>query len=79
MQSEFKVISWNEYCNGEKSGMVLLDLDTVPLIIRGNFAVRNKNLAIGKSLCPRCNGTGNELFSHYRRCQNCHGTGVERG
>jgi len=76
--TEIKVISWDEYCSKKDDHNMLLDLDTVPHLLRGDFALRNKNLAIGKTLCPRCNGTGNELFSHYRRCQDCHGSGIER-
>jgi len=25
--------------------------------------------------CERCEGTGNELFSMYRCCSDCHGSG----
>lgn len=27
-------------------------------------------------LCKRCDGTGNELFSMYRACEDCGGIGV---
>jgi len=76
--TELKVIPWSEYCDGGEAKAVLLDLDTVPRRIRMDFAIRNKNLAVGKSLCSRCNGTGNELFSCYRRCQDCDGTGEKK-
>lgn len=28
--------------------------------------------------CARCEGTGNELFSMYRRCEACQGRGFNR-
>ena len=33
---------------------------------------------IGDPPCKRCDGTGNELFSMYRRCSDCGGSGVQR-
>lgn len=75
-RTEIKIVSWEGYCSSKDNFDALLDLDTVPLIIRGDYAVRNKNLAVFKALCTRCNGTGNEMFTHYRKCQHCHGTGV---
>jgi len=77
-RTEIKIVSWKEYCSSKDNFDVLLELDTVPLIVRGDYAIRNKNLAIFKTLCTRCNGTGNEMFIHYRKCQDCHGTGVAR-
>ena len=29
--------------------------------------------------CTYCSGTGNELYSMYRKCRCCQGTGVSRG
>lgn len=29
-----------------------------------------------ESLCPRCDGTGNEIYFHYKRCRACCGSGV---
>lgn len=29
----------------------------------------------GKTLCSRCEGTGNELFSMYKACEDCGGSG----
>lgn len=33
------------------------------------------NVAAGRALCVRCDGTGNELYSMYRACEDCGGTG----
>lgn len=30
----------------------------------------------GKKICDRCSGSGNELFRHYKKCENCSGTGM---
>jgi len=77
-RTEIRIISWKEYCNRKDSLDTLLDLDTVPYLLQGDFAIRNRNLATFQRLCLRCNGTGNELFFHYRKCQHCHGTGVKK-
>lgn len=37
------------------------------------------NQAAGRAICGRCNGTGNELYSMYRKCRACGGDGVSRG
>ena len=37
------------------------------------------NQRFKRPLCQRCNGTGNELFSMFRRCARCGGTGVRKG
>lgn len=36
------------------------------------------NVAAGHKLCARCDGCGNELYSMYRRCQDCGGSGQAR-
>jgi len=77
-RTEIKVISWEEYCGSRNYHDALLDLDTVPLVLKRDYSIRNTNLALGETLCLRCNGTGNELFSHYRRCQDCYGAGVRK-
>lgn len=45
--------------------------------IQGEF-VRYSGVdpVIGDPPCKRCDGTGNELFSMYRRCSDCGGTGA---
>ena len=37
--------------------------------------VRRANEKAGWKLCGRCEGTGNELYSMYRACQECGGSG----
>ncbi len=54
----------------------LIDVSKYPLYMRGDFETRNKNIKNGKKLCKRCDGTGNEFFSMYKRCTKCFGTGV---
>jgi DnaJ-class molecular chaperone len=43
-----------------------------------DVATRNENIGNNKELCKRCDGTGNELFSMYRKCSDCNGTGIAR-
>lgn len=38
--------------------------------------IRKENKEKGNKLCDRCDGTGNELYSMYRRCKACNGTGI---
>jgi hypothetical protein len=40
------------------------------------FAGRDPIIGDPENLCTRCSGTGNELFSMYRRCSGCLGTGT---
>lgn len=42
-----------------------------------DYARQESNEAAGHQLCDHCGGTGNELFSMYRKCPKCDGTGVE--
>lgn len=56
-----------------------IDIERVPVHMRKDFFRRNDNVRAGKKLCKRCNGTGNELYSMYSRCQACDGDGVSRG
>ncbi len=54
----------------------LTDISTIPHHMRMDYITRNKNIAAGHKLCFRCSGTGNELYSMYRECENCRGTGI---
>lgn len=36
---------------------------------------KEENIKAGRKLCDRCSGTGNELFSMYRRCPDFEGEG----
>lgn len=61
-----------------KRGQVALyDLDAIPFHMRGDYATRNKNVEAGNPLCTHCDGTGNELFSMYRECPVCKGSGTD--
>ena len=57
------------------------DEKNYPFHMRGDVRTRNKNIDLGHKLCKRCEGTGNELYSMYRACPLCRGTGkgVESG
>ena len=39
-------------------------------------ARKTLNVAAGRDLCRRCDGTGNELYAMFRACQLCLGSGV---
>lgn len=53
--------------NSQKEAVAILDPD------RHQQA---ENERAGHTLCGRCNGTGNELYSMYRSCEECGGNGV---
>ena len=53
-----------------------VDLETVPCHQRVDYITRNENISNREKLCKRCDGTGNELFSMFRRWQDCDGCGV---
>jgi DnaJ-class molecular chaperone len=38
---------------------------------------RENNIKNKKKLCHWCDGTGNELYSMYRKCPKCNGTGIK--
>lgn len=40
-----------------------------------DYKTLENNQKMGLSLCDRCKGTGNELFSMYRKCTDCEGKG----
>jgi hypothetical protein len=56
--------------------MALVHIGTVPFRLRPDYQTRNENLTAGKSLCERCDGTGNEMYSSYRACEDCWGSGI---
>ena len=45
--------------------------------IRQDNIIRQENVDTGHELCIRCTGTGNELYSMYRSCEDCGGTGIK--
>lgn len=44
----------------------------------GDYLTKEDNEANGRELCGRCEGTGNELFSMYKKCSECNGKGYKR-
>ncbi len=53
----------------------LTDLNKVPPHMRMDYQTRNENILAGVALCGWCEGTGNEMYSMYRACPKCGGTG----
>ncbi len=53
----------------------IVDVKRFPVHMRRDYMIRNSNVEKGIDLCGRCNGTGNELMSMYKKCQACNGTG----
>lgn len=49
-----------------------------PPHMRMDIERRNKNIDSGETLCERCSGTGNELYSMYSRCTECNGAGFKQ-
>ena len=47
----------------------------VPGHMRNDVLVRNENTKRGRTLCEKCQGTGNQLYSMYQACEDCNGTG----
>lgn len=55
----------------------LTDIKKYPGHMQMDYIKHNDNVKNNKKLCPRCDGTGNEFFNHYRRCSACNGTGIK--
>jgi hypothetical protein len=54
-------------------------LELPPLVGEWNdLRVAWQNWVNGEPLCGRCRGTGNELFSMFKACMDCGGSGVRR-
>ncbi len=51
------------------------DIDKFPVHMKVDAQTRNDNIDLGHDLCKRCEGTGNELYSMYRKCKDCNGSG----
>jgi len=69
-----KKVTFPEYLN-RKDGQCLIDLDTCPSPVANDYYRRNQNIFNKRILCNECDGTGNELFSMYKACFKCKGTG----
>ena len=55
--------------------MKKVDINKIPCHMRMDYEIKNKNIDRKLPLCKHCSGTGNELFSMYRKCPKCNGTG----
>lgn len=71
--SDKPIKKFNGFYVGE---IVIVDIETVPQQMRMDYRIRNKNVTEGKRLCEWCDGTGNELYSMYRKCPKCGGDGI---
>lgn len=71
-KGDLDLIPFSEFKEGE---LKLVDLNTIPFHMQMDYKTRNKNIIGGWELCERCDGTGNELFSMYRQCEDCQGSG----
>ena len=54
------------------------DIEKYPHHMRMDIQTHNENIDNGKELCERCDGTGNELYSMYRKCKDCNGSGIKK-
>ena len=61
----------------DKPADKLWHIESMPPFAQMDGTCRNDNIKAGKPLCGHCVGTGNELYSMYRKCPKCNGTGVE--
>lgn len=52
------------------------DVENMPFHMQMDGRRRNENIDKGNKLCKRCEGTGNQLFSMYQKCEHCDGTGI---
>ncbi len=50
-------------------------LSKLPFHMRIDEAIYIANKEAGLSICEDCHGRGNELYSMYRKCPRCDGTG----
>ena len=53
------------------------DVTKYSLYMRMDYERKNKNIDDRKSLCKKCDGTGNQLFSYYQKCTKCDGLGFK--
>ncbi len=62
----------------KKNNPVLRDIRKVPEHMQMDERTRNDNIDKKLHLCEICDGTGNELFSMYKKCSNCDESGVKK-
>ena len=53
----------------------LWETDGYPLHIQRDMENHNDNFSEGMELCEKCEGTGNQLYSMYQKCDVCLGKG----
>jgi DnaJ-class molecular chaperone len=51
------------------------EISKYPPHMQKDYVRRNKNIDDEKTLCGKCEGTGNELYSMYKKCTRCGGKG----
>ena len=56
----------------------LEDPNDYPIPMQMDIKKKNNNIKNGRKLCSKCNGTGNEFFYHYRKCNDCNGKGYKK-
>lgn len=74
-----QTVTFDTYLGSIKDSIAkrsIIDLNTVPIRIRHDYAKRNRNITSGQALCPSCDGTGNMLFFCHKPCEGCEGTGT---
>ena len=57
---------------------VIWDLNSFPVHMRADADRHNQNVKLKKKLCTKCTGTGNQMYSMYKKCSKCNGTGVKK-
>lgn len=55
-----------------------VNIETIPMHMRGDETRRNQNIDDEQALCKRCGGTGNQMYSMYQECEACGGDGISK-
>ena len=72
-----KEVSFEQFLcmKSEEADNILIDVKSCSVHMAGDYVTRNANVQSGLKLCRKCDGTGNQLFSMYQKCDQCGGTG----
>ena len=54
---------------------MLENVEKYPWHMHIDYITKNQNIKDKIKLCDHCDGTGNVLYSMYKKCQACNGTG----